>query len=350
MKKYIIPIFIPHYGCPHQCIFCNQRKITGLDTPVSTQDVVQIIEQHLLRITQDRYVEVAFYGGSFTALPLFKQSELLYPASEYLAKGKIRAIRLSTRPDCISTAIIDNLKRYGVSTVELGVQSMDNKVLLNAERGHTSEDVVQAVRLLKKENLQCGIQVMPGLPGEDWPSILSTAQQVVTLQPDFTRIYPTIVIADTKLADLYRKKLYKPLSIKEAVRRAAFLQLLFLQHHIQVIRIGLQATDELDHKNAVLAGPYHPALGEMVQSYIFNIMVLKFLASIDGEPVSVKIHHHLRDTSKLRGMANANVRQWRNMYPKISLNLIADGVRQNALIFEYRQTSYVINYQMLKLI
>lgn len=350
MRKYIIPIFIPHYGCPHQCVFCNQRKITGLDTPVSAAEVVQIIEQHIGQIHLTRYIEVAFYGGSFTALPLAKQSQLLLPAYSYLKQGKINAIRLSTRPDCISAEIVANLKKHGVSTVELGVQSMDDNVLLAAERGHTAADVVSAVKIVRQGNLQCGIQVMPGLPGEDWSSILLTAKRVAALRPDFTRIYPTIVIADTKLADLYKAQLYKPLSLSEAIRRSAFLQLLFLQYGIKVIRIGLQATAELDDKSVVLAGPYHPAFGEMVQSYIFNIMAVKFLESLPAVAVSIKLHHHPRDTSKIRGSANANVKYWRQRYPHAELDFIADGTTTDELTFEYQHNFYVINFQMLKIL
>jgi histone acetyltransferase (RNA polymerase elongator complex component) len=349
MKHYIIPIFIPHYGCTHSCIFCNQQKITGRDTPVRFQEVVTIINEHLTRITEKRYIEVAFYGGSFTALPLERQSQLLESAHKALMNGRIHSIRLSTRPDCITQEIVENLVNYGVSTVELGVQSLDNKVLQASARGHSSLDVFQAVSIIKKMNLRCGLQLMPGLPLEDWRSLIHTAYNVIKLVPDFVRIYPTLVIADTQLANLYQKGHYKALSLTAGIVRGAFLKLIFEHHGIPTIRTGLQATEELDKGNVVLAGPYHPAFGEMVDSYVFYIMLAHWAESIlfSHQTDDIIIHHHPRDTSKIRGIYNENIKKFKKNYGITNLILIPDGVIIDEVVFEFKNLSYVINKKML---
>lgn len=349
MKHYIIPIFIPHHGCTHSCIFCNQRKITGKELPVKSQEIATIINKHLTEITEKRYIEVAFYGGSFTALPLEKQSELLEPAYQALKHGKIHAIRLSTRPDCISNEIVENLIKYGVSTIELGVQSLDNKVLKTSARGHDSQHVLQAICIIRKMNLMCGIQLMPGLPLEDWKSLITTAYSVIRLAPDFVRIYPTLVIANTQLADMYHKGCYKALSLSAGTARGAFLKLLFAQHGIPTIRTGLQATEELAKDNVVLAGPYHPAFGEMVDSYIFYMMLAhcaEFILSSE-KTNEIVIHHHPRDTSKVRGIYNGNIKKINSLYNIKNLILKQDGKNLDEIIFENKNIFYVINKKML---
>ena len=194
MKHAIIPLFIPHWGCPHQCVFCNQVRITGRSTSVTAQDIEKIIREYVPVRDDSRYWEAAFYGGSFTALPIKVMEELLKPAKQALDEGRIRAIRLSTRPDCITPEILRLLKRYGVKTVELGVQSLDPQVLKKAERGHTAEDARQAAALLRQNDFSVGLQFMIGLPGEDWKSMRYTARQGVRLKPDFIRIYPVLVL------------------------------------------------------------------------------------------------------------------------------------------------------------
>ena len=348
MKHYIIPIFIPHYGCTHACVFCNQQKITGRTTPTTAREVTGIIDEHLKRITEKRYIEVAFYGGSFTALDIKVQSELLAPAYRALQCGKINAIRLSTRPDCINDMIVQNLIAFGVSTIELGVQSLDNKVLQASARGHSAADVVQAVAVIKKMGLQCGIQLMPGLPGEDWISLITTVQGVIRLTPDFVRIYPTIVIANTKLAEMYYDGSYTPLNISAGVTRAAFIKILFAQHNILVIRTGLQATEDLDNSDVVLAGPYHPAFGEMVDSYLFYLMIVHCIESLGlGKNSPILVHHHSRDTSKLRGMSNSNIKKLQSIYNINNLTLKADGQNIDEIMVEFQNVCYVINKKML---
>ena len=349
MKHYIIPVFIPHYGCTHACVFCNQQKITGHHTPVTPEEITGIINEHLTRITEKRHIEVAFYGGSFTALDHEIQCALLAPAYAALQEGTIHAIRLSTRPDCIDESVIDNLITLGVSIIELGVQSLDDKVLKASARGHKASDVVNAVSIIKNKKVQCGIQMMPGLPEEDLASLITTAQGIVKLAPNFVRIYPTLVIANTKLAQLFSDGQYQALSIQEGVVRAAFLKLLFAQHYIPVIRTGLQATEELDQQDVVLAGPYHPAFGEMVDSYLFYLMLAHCMEKIQlqGLLSPIIVHHHPRDTSKLRGNSNGNIHKLKDIYHTKSMILKADGEKLDELVIEYQNISYIINKKML---
>lgn len=348
MKHYIIPIFIPHYGCSHACVFCNQKKITGRAAPVTAQEITTIITEHLARVTEERHIEVAFYGGSFTALDIKIQCELLAPAYEALQRRKIHAIRLSTRPDCINDAVVRNLISYGVSIIELGVQSLDDKVLQASARGHSARDVKQAVSVIKKWGLTCGIQFMPGLPGENWKSLIDTAGGIIQLAPDFVRIYPVIVIAHTKLAEMYEDGSYTALSLAAAVVRAAFLKLLFSQQGIPVIRTGLQATEDLGCSDVVIAGPYHPAFGEMADSYLFYLMLVHCVESLRlGKDSVFLIHHHPRDTSKLRGISNSNIKKLQSIYNINGFTLKPDGENLDELVIEYQHVPYIINKKML---
>ncbi|NLP41056.1 MAG: radical SAM protein [Veillonellaceae bacterium] len=347
MKHYIIPIFIPHFGCPHQCIFCNQKKITGFQTSMTPKLVAQVIKDHLARINRERRIEIAFYGGSFTALPIDIQEALLTPAYHALKADKVQAIRLSTRPDCISPEILKMLHGLGVSTIELGAQSLDDKVLQSAARGHTSQAIRTAVNLIKTAGIKCGLQLMVGLPTENWSNLIKTAFQAAELKPDFTRIYPTLVIAETHLARLYQSGAYVPLPLNEAVARSAFMKLIFNRCNIPVIRTGLQASDDLNSRDVVLAGPYHPAFGEMVDAYLFNIMVARCLDNFTELGAEVVIHHHAKDSSKVRGLANANIKAWTDNY-KASFSLVPDGTTIGLLKIETNGHRCIITRNMLE--
>lgn len=316
MKHSIIPLFIPHYGCPHQCIFCNQVRITGQSTPVTAADVEQEIREYLESSHEKRYWEAAFYGGSFTALPMDVMCSLLEPASRMLKAGKINGIRLSTRPDAITPEILDALKSYGVSTVELGVQSLDSRVLKKAERGHTAQDAGNAVKLLRKYGFSVGLQFMAGLPFDDWQSMRYTARMGVRLRPDFIRIYPVLVLKDTKLGAMYKTHQYKPLSMKETIVRTAFLKRWYNAHGVHVIRIGLQATEELDKGNSLLAGPYHPSMGELADQMIARNALKKVLLRISRNSAGdteVIIRCHPKDRSRIMGHHRESYRQYENM-------------------------------------
>ena len=221
MKTYNIPIFVPHRGCPFDCVFCNQKRITGTQKEVTADDVHNIIGEYLKTLpSKNRRIEAAFFGGSFTGIPINEQSELLAAANEYLKKGDIDGIRLSTRPDYIDKEILDNLLKYGVTTIELGVQSMDDSVLKSSNRGHTRKDVINAVRLIKEYSFTLGLQMMTGLPGDTDEKSLYTADEIIKLKPDIVRIYPTLTIKDTFLEKMYLTGKYQPQSVDEAVNLA----------------------------------------------------------------------------------------------------------------------------------
>ena len=283
MKPFgMIPFFIPHVGCPYVCTFCNQSRITGQSgiSHLTPDYIKDTIAEYVGSKRNDKYWEVAFYGGSFTAIHTELQHQLLAPASEMLKSGIIDGIRCSTRPDAVGDEAITLLQSYGVKTVELGVQSMNDDILVDAKRGHTAEEVVEAVARLKKRGMTVGVQLLPGLKGETWETIIETAVAASELKPDFVRIYPVLVIENTELADQYRAGVYEPLSTDQAITYCAFLKEWFESHNIEVIRTGLQSTEELDSGNSLVAGPYEPAMGELVVPFttyilcnrIFNII------------------------------------------------------------------------------
>lgn len=348
MKRHIIPIFVPHWGCPHQCVFCNQKKITGTACPMDAVQAKAIIEEALSWQTRAGEREVAFYGGSFTAIPTAKQRELLAVATPLRRVGVIDGIRLSTRPDAIDSGVLNLLQEHMVTTIELGVQSMDDVVLEKANRGHTSADVVDAVGEIRKYPFQLGLQIMPGLPGEDYCSLIRTANAVRQLQPDFVRIYPTVVIADTPLANAYQEGLYQSLTLVEAVKRTAFLKLLFERAGIPVIRMGLQATDDMNQSDTVLAGPYHPAFGELVESELFRQMMVKVLDGVLMRGKTVIIHHHPSDASKVRGQKKANISYLIETYGLIDVICCADGHHRDEIVVELDGIRYTMNFSMME--
>lgn len=312
MKTSIIPIFIPHIGCPYRCIFCNQWKITGHQGVPSGEAVARTIHTYISSANEPRHWEVAFYGGSFTAIPTALQEELLQPAYNALNSGKIAAIRCSTRPDYITPTILDRLAAYGMTIVELGVQSMDDNVLQRAKRGHTSADVAQATDLLRARKFIVGHQLMPGLPGESMRSLQKTTEAICQMKPDIARIYPVAVIDGTELADMYRQGLYNPLSIHEGVQRGAYMKQAFVKAGIQVIRTGLQATCELDDASQVLGGAYTPAMGELIDTKRYQRQLFSVLDTINAS--SIRVSYHRKDTSRVRGYHNVTVKRSRLRY------------------------------------
>lgn len=254
-RKNIIPIFVPHWGCPHNCVFCNQNRITGEKKPATAEDVKRAIAG-----ADSENAQVAFYGGSFTAIPASQQEELLEAANGY-------SIRLSTRPDCIDDAVLKRLEKYGVDTIELGAQSLDNEVLRLAGRGHTAEDVENASKLIKSAGFNLILQMMTGLPGDTEEKDIETAKKIIALKLDGARIYPTVIVKDTALFELWKKGLYKEHTVEDAVEVCSKLLPLFDEARIPVIRLGLNPTDDLSGGDAV-AGAYHSALGELVKSRI----------------------------------------------------------------------------------
>lgn len=269
-KNVIIPIFIPHKGCPFDCVFCNQKSISGETKDVTIEDVKQKIDTFLETIQDGLIPQVAFYGGSFTGIDIKEQTKFLECVYEYVKKGKVSSIRLSTRPDYINRDILINLKKYGVSTIELGVQSLNEEVLKLSHRGHTAKDVKNAVKLIKEYGFLLGIQTMIGLLGDTKKSAINTAKQVVELKPDCVRIYPTMVIENTYLNTMMQEGKYVPLTLEEAIDICANLCEIYYSNNINVIRIGLQPTDNITEGKDVKGGPFHPSMRQLVEARLFR--------------------------------------------------------------------------------
>lgn len=304
MRKYNIPIFVPHKGCPFDCVFCNQRRITGHIRPTTPDDAANIIERHLATIPQEgSVVEVAFFGGSFTGIPTEEQNALMERVKPYIESGRVSGIRLSTRPDYITPQILENLKKYHVTTIELGVQSMSDEVLRLSNRGHTRRDAETAARLIKSYGIALGLQMMTGLPGDTPELSQMTAEAIIALAPECVRIYPTLVIKDTYLEKLYLSGKYTPQTVDNAARLAARLIVMFEKAGIAVIRVGLQPTAEINSGASVVAGPFHPAFGELAESAIYYELAASRLSAGDRAVIYV----NPRELSKMLGNRRANI-------------------------------------------
>lgn len=297
-RHYIIPIFVPHEGCPHNCVFCNQNTITGNSNVVDSKFVIKTVEEYLKTMDRENsIIEISFFGGTFTAIDIDKQRELLSVAKDYKNKGKIDFIRLSTRPDYINKSILDNLRDYNVDIIELGVQSMDDQVLKLAGRGHTAEIVYEASKLIKTYGFTLGHQIMPGLPGDDFNKDIYTAKEVLKIRPDICRIYPSLVIKDTPMEKMYLDNIYKPYSLDKAIEICKIIYGMFKSNKINVIRIGLQPTDEINLGKELIAGPFHPAFRELVQGSIYNDMISSVIPRNYKGDIFIEINS--RDISKL---------------------------------------------------
>ncbi len=303
---YIIPFFITHAGCPHQCVFCNQHKISGACHPVTPAQIRQDITAVLLRPRNgNRRVQVAFYGGSFTGLGVAEQRCLLEAVQPFLSAGVVQEIRLSTRPDCLDRQRVQLLLDYGVTMVELGVQSLDGEVLYASGRGHGEQDVVDAFGLLQEYGMQTGGQLMVGLPGDTPQKSIQTCRKLIGMRPDCVRIYPTLVMEQTPLYGLYQAGAYQPWSLDKTVVVVARMKRLLDEAHIQVIRMGLQAGKSLQDNMA--AGPYHPAFGELVLSRLFFKAVRRAIfAAREDRDNPVQLIISTRDHSLFMGMQKEN--------------------------------------------
>lgn len=323
MRHYNIPVFVPHKGCPHDCVFCNQRRITGEDNDVDENYVRKTVREYLESFTEKEYTaEIAFFGGSFTAIPMEKQCELLNAASEFLKDGRIDGIRLSTRPDAIDRDILDNLKKYGVTTIELGVQSMCSDVLMLTNRGYEPDAVIKSTELIKSYKcFALGLQMMTGLPGDTDEKSLYTCDLICSLKPDFVRIYPTLVVKDTALADMYAANAYKPQQLEEAVILCARLKERFLKNNIDVIRVSLQTTDEISPGASVLGGPFHSAFGELVDNLIFYKRMESMTANLNI--ASAKFCVNNCEISKAVGNGKINALKMQREH-NISIKIIGD--------------------------
>ena len=270
IRHYNIPIFLPELACPYRCVYCNQFSITGLNNFVKPEDVKNIIDRHLSSFKEEnRFVEVAFFGGNFTGLPVNMQNDYLEIVQPYLDRNLVHGIRCSTRPDYISLQRVKEIKSYGMRNIELGAQSTNDEVLKYCKRGHTYNDIVEASQIILSEDITLGLQMMIGLPFDSEEKDFQTAKDIVNLGAKETRIYPCIVVKDTELEIMYNSGEYKALSIEEAVKRSSKLYTYFIENQVKVLRIGLHASDELDNE-AYVAGPYHKNFAEMVFSHIWK--------------------------------------------------------------------------------
>lgn len=265
MKHINVALFVPDEGCPHRCSFCNQKTISGKTRPLTVADIEKAVET-ALSTSECGDGEIAFFGGSFTAIERNYMISLLKKGKEYVDKGLFKGIRISTRPDCIDAEILTLLKDYGVTSIELGCQSMDDEVLSLNERGHTSADVVKSAALIKEYGFEFGVQMMTGLYGDTKEKSLETAKKLISLKPDTARIYPTVVLEGTRLASLYEKGEYAPQTTEEAAELCAELLMMFHEADIRVIRLGLHSGGNVEE--GFVAGAYHPAFRELAESRI----------------------------------------------------------------------------------
>lgn len=328
----IIPFFIQHRGCPHRCLFCDQMAITAADRGDPSEQgsaLCETIELWLHRFENRTEIQLAFYGGSFTCLPELMQIELLRVAKPYLDVGDIHSLRLSTRPDCINEDVCALLWDYGVRTVELGVQSMSDRVLNLSERGHSAEDVQVAAVILKAHGFALGIQLMPGLPGDSTNTFLGSVRDVIDLGPDFVRIYPALVIRNTGLERLYQNSSYQPLSMNRAIALAGRARYLFTQAGIGVIRMGLQPSTELEEK--IVAGPYHQAFGELVASRNWFKQTREAVNSAGGRGL-VTIRISERDRSSFVGLKRRNILRLEQLFPRCSFELKTESMLERGQV------------------
>ena len=305
-RNSIIPVFVPHLGCPNDCVFCNQRRISGHIEPATAQTVKNAIEDAAALTPQGTKRQLAFYGGSFTAISEARQVELFEAAQPYLEDGTISSIRLSTRPDAIDAAVLKRLEKYGVTVVELGAQSMCDRVLELSGRGHDSAAVENASGLVKAAGFDLILQMMTGLPSDTDESCIETVKKIIALEPDGVRIYPTVIVRDTVLCDMWCAGTYKEHTVDDAVRICAKIVPMFETAQIPIIRMGLNPTEDLSGGDA-LAGAYHPALGELVRS---RIMLQKARGLLAGTaPRSrVTLGVNRSDVSKMVGQHRCNVK------------------------------------------
>ena len=317
MKKHaIIPIFISHRGCPNDCVFCNQKKITAREGDVTPEDVRSTIDQWLTTLHGVEKVEVSFYGGSFTGIPMDQQTAFLEIAKDYKDRGLIDMIHLSTRPDYIDCEILDNLKAHSVDVIELGVQSFSNEVLRLSGRGHDAACVYRACDLIKSYGFTLGIQLMIGLPGDSRDTCIQSALETVKIHPAIARIYPTVTIRDTELYRMMERGQYQPLDLSEAVERAKEMYLILEGNGINVIRVGLKASEIMEDQIG-----FHPAFRQLMESEIARDSIEAQLAAMSykGEPLSLLVRANSRSFSNIYGHKAMNSEYFQKKYPRLRL-------------------------------
>lgn len=342
-KQYIIPIFIPHLGCPNDCTFCNQKKISGQTKMPTAEEVKEKIEVDLKNLkNENAHIEIAFFGGSFTGIERTEQEKYLSIAYEYIKNKKVDSIRISTRPDYIDKEILKLLKKYKVKTIELGVQSTNDYILQKCKRGHTYEDVKKASKLIRRYRFNLGHQVMVGLPESTKLDEIRCANQISKLKPKIVRIYPVLVIKGTELEKEYQAGEYQPLTVGQAVERCKEMVYIFNKHNVQVIRTGLQNTEEITdphYKNSsVVAGPYHPAFGQLVDDSIWYDSITDKIKKINHKVKEVKIKVNFVDMNNVIGHKRENIKKLKEIYD-VDVQVVADNtIKQGKSELEIVQT------------
>ena len=301
MKHVNVSLFVPHLGCPNSCIFCNQKTISGKCEPLKNEDIINACEIAKNGNYNIADSEIAFFGGSFTAIDREKMISFLETAKPYVGTS-FSGIRISTRPDCIDEEVLEILKKYGVTAIELGAQSMSEEVLSKNERGHTPEDTVRACRLIRKYGFSLGLQMMTGLYGSDDETDIYTAQRFVELMPDTVRIYPTTVLRDTKLEALYNEGKYAPPTLEDSIKLCSRLLLMFCENNIKVIRLGLHSGGNVE--DGFVAGAYHPAFRELVEGEIYKTVIEEKLSSLPDGEYTLSVHP--KEISKALGQKRCN--------------------------------------------
>lgn len=304
MKHINVALFVPHEGCPHMCSFCNQKTISGSVKKLTKEDIDEAVRIATEHEYDKANSEIAFFGGSFTAIDKEYMTYLLESAYPYVKNGLFKGIRCSTRPDAIDSEILNILKKYGVTSIELGAQSMSDKVLELNDRGHTAQDVVRASELIKEHGFELGLQMMTGLYGDTDETAIETAKKIISLKPETVRIYPTVVLGNTRLASLYEKGEYTPQTVDEAVNLCSKLLDMFNEASIKVIRLGLHSGGNVEA--GFIAGAYHPAFRELCESRLYLEKCCKFINdnNITG---NITIYVSPAEISKMTGQKRSNI-------------------------------------------
>lgn len=318
-EKYIIPIFVPHLGCPNNCTFCNQKSISGQMKNVTKEEVKETIESFLKSFKNEEIEkEIAFFGGSFTGIETKIQEELLSVAYEYVKNRIVGGIRVSTRPDYIDKEKLQLLKKYGVKTIELGVQSTNDYILKKCKRGHTYEDVKKASKLIRRYGFTLGHQMMIGLPESTRLDELNTAKDLAKLKPKIIRLYPVLVIKNTELEEEYKRGEYEPIPLNQAVETCKELLYFFEKKKIKVIRIGLQNTDLISNpenvESEVTAGPYHEAFGQLVEDSIWYDKIFNEIKKFNTKVIEAEIEVNPANVNNVVGHKKENLEKLKETY------------------------------------
>ncbi|MBN1366152.1 MAG: radical SAM protein [Syntrophaceae bacterium] len=347
-KPLVIPLFIMNSGCPHHCIFCNQKITAGNFPSKITKDFFDAEIKSYLAWNKDksRNVEIAFYGGSFTGVDFAYQEELLSWAYSFIKRGEVNSIRISTRPDYISEDKLLLLKKYKVTTVEIGAQSFVDDVLRYAQRGHDSASIVKAITILKEDGFRTGLHVMIGLPGDTKERFLFSLDKTIELKPDIVRIHPVIVFEETALAEEFKNGKYKPVELSEAVKLCVIAWEKLSMEGIRVIRMGVQVIPEMEKNGAVLAGPIHPAFGSLVLGSVFYNHTIKLLKMVSSNTREFHFKLSPRDISNFRGLNNSNITAIKKLYPSVSLIIESITNQQRGEIFVETDSGKYLNIKI----